>query len=383
MVTNIITLLHANGSLLTEPMEIKNHMLEYFENLFSSSNNITNTNLVQSVIPSLITQDDNDILSAIPSWEEIKKAVFSLDPSSAPGPDGFNGLFYQTCWSIIQADICKAITQFFVQSWILPCLNSNFLTLIPKSPNADTIKQFRPIALANFIFKIIPKILSERIALIVPKIISPHQNGFIRGRSIHHCIGLTSECFNLLDTKRKGGNVAIKIDIAKAFDTLDWNFLLKVLHAFGFNQTFIGWVHTILQSAKLSILINGTPCGYFSCKRGVRQGDPLSPILFCLAEEVLSRYLSIVMESSLIHPMAGPTGVTMPSHTLFADDVMLFCRGDNNNLKMVLKILNDYGNASRQVMNYSKSKVFLGKGALHRRTEITTILGMTEGNAPF
>lgn len=139
--------------------------------------------------------------------------------------------------------------------------------------------------------------------------------------------------------KNQGGNVSIKIDIAKAFDTLDWEFLLQVLHSFVFDHVFIGWIHTILQSARMSILINGSPFGYFKCKRGVRQGDPLSPILFCLAEEVLSRSLTMAAESGALHPMAGPRGVVMPTHSLYADDVMLFCRGDKKTLKVVLKIL--------------------------------------------
>ena len=383
VVTNRITFLHSDDRLLTDPVDIKNHIIDYYEKLYSTDNNITSSNLVDTLIPSLVSNADNALLSAIPSNEEIKKTVFDLDPSSAPGPDGFNGAFFQTCWQIIQEDLCKAISQFFTQSWILPGLNSNFLTLIPKSPNADTISNFRPIALDNFFFKIIPKILCERLALIAPKLVTPHQNGFIRGRSIHHCIGITSECFNLLDMKNQGGNVAIKIDIAKAFDTLDWGFSLKVLHSFGFSHTFIGWIRTILHSARMSILINGSPCGYFTCKRGVRQGDPLSPILFCLAEEVLSRSLIMAANSGALHLMAGPRGVLMPTHSLYADDIMLFCRADKRNLKQVLKILQSYGQVSGQIMNCAKSKVYFGQGAKQRKAAITSILGMTEGSTPF
>ncbi|PRQ36764.1 putative RNA-directed DNA polymerase [Rosa chinensis] len=167
--------------------------------------------------------------------------------------------------------------------------NSGLIVLIPKVDHADSITQFPPIALTNFVFKIInPKILALRLASIAARIISPQQHAFVPGRHISDCILMTSECFNLLDSKCHGGNVAIKVDITKAFDTLSWGFLLHVLHAFGFHQKNLHWVHALLRSAKLSLSINGRSVGYFSCGRGVRQGDLLSPLLFCLAEEVLS-----------------------------------------------------------------------------------------------
>lgn len=359
--SNRINALKIDGNTISNSSQLKDHITNHFQNLYSSQNCISNHQLVDQVIPQLVTTADNDILGSIPSNEEIKKAVFALNPNSAPGPDGFPGSMYQKCWHIVGMDVCKAIKVFFLHNWITPGLNSNFITPIPKIPNADTITNFRPIALANFIFKIIPKILSDRLASIAPKLISHQQNGFVRGRQIHNSIGITSECFNMLDRKNHGGNIAIKIDIAKAFDTLDWDFLLKVLQAFGFCSTFIKWINSILQSAKLSILINGSPCGYFSCSRGVRQGDPLSPILFCLAEEVLSRLICLHSSKGSLKPISSPKSCSAPTHSLYADDVMLFYRGDKKNLLLVLKILQDYSNASGQFINYSKSRIFFGE----------------------
>jgi len=148
------------------------------------------------------------------------------------------------------------------------------MILIPKIPGADKLDNFRPIALANFQFKIITKIIADRLGSIAAKIISSNQKGFIPGRHIHDCIMTASEAVNLLHKKTYGGNIAMEIDIRKAFDTVNWQFLLHVLHCFGFNKLFCEWIDNILHSAKLSININGKLIGFFSCTRGVRQGIP-------------------------------------------------------------------------------------------------------------
>ncbi|KAM0989503.1 hypothetical protein ACFX15_012919 [Malus domestica] len=130
----------------------------------------------------------------------------------------------------------------FKHGLVLPHFNSNMIVLIPKVPNADSVSQMRPIALANFSFKIITKIIADRLGPITSRIISPQQSAFTKGLSISDSIILTSECMNLLDAKCFGGNVAVKFDIKKAFDTIDWKFLLRVLRSFGFSNIFVDWV---------------------------------------------------------------------------------------------------------------------------------------------
>ncbi|KAK3188144.1 hypothetical protein Dsin_027705 [Dipteronia sinensis] len=171
-----------------------------------------------------------------------------------------------------------------------------------------TIDQFRLIVLGNFLFKVSFKILADRLAQIAARIVSPQQFGFIRDQHVEDCIALTSDYVNVLHKKCYGGNMAMKIDIHKAFDTLDWKFLCGVLRAFGFSQTFMDWIVSILGSSKLSVLINGSPAGYFGCSRGVRQGDPLSPLLFGIAEDFLSRLLSRMVASDQLLPISSPRG---------------------------------------------------------------------------
>lgn len=114
------------------------------------------------------------------------------------------------------------------------------------------------------------------------------------GRNILYCILATSECFNLLDKKCFEGNVAIKADITKALDTLSRDFFIQVLETFGFNHVFVSWIRALPHSAKLSLLVNGNMVGYFSCGRGVRQGDLLSPLLFCLAEVLVVLFMLVI-----------------------------------------------------------------------------------------
>jgi hypothetical protein len=244
-------------------------------------------------------------MTVLPSLQEIKAAVFALNRDSAPGPDGFGAFFFHHFWDLVKTDLSNAVLQFFTSSWILPGYNSNIIALLPKVQNATSIDQYRPIAMANFKFKVISKIIADRLASIMPSIISEEQMGFIHDRNIKDCLCIASEAANLLHNKSYGGNLALKIDISKAFDTLEWPFLLHVLKCFGFNNTFCNWIHVILQSAFLSISVNGKSEGYFNCSRGVRQGDPLSPLLFCLAEDVLSRSISRLVDIGILDPMRG------------------------------------------------------------------------------
>jgi hypothetical protein len=339
--------------------------------------------LIEEVIPSLINDDVNTLLTLIPSQEEIKNAVFILNKDGAPGPDGYGAFFYQKYWEIIQEDVVNAVLQFFTTGWILPSFNSNTIILIPKTSNADSMDQFRPIAMANFKFKIISKVLADRLATIMPNLISKEQRGFVAGRNIRDCICLTSEAINLLDKKSFGGNIALKIDISKAFDTLDWSFLLKVLKQFGFSTTFCNWIQAILSSAYLSISINGSQHGFFNCKRGVRQGDPLSPLLFCLAEEVFSRGISKLVVDGNMELIKGSRNSLVPSHCLYANDIMVFCSGKLSCIQALKNLFVRYANCSGQIINAAKSTIYSGGISQPRLNNIVNNNGFNVGSFPF
>lgn len=188
------------------------------------------------------------MLTALPSEDEVREATFGLSKESAPGPDGFTGLFFTTCWEMIKGDILAALTEFFNTPSLPRAYTSSFLVLIAKKDHAEMVTDFRPISLCNLIYQILARILNNRLSTILPLIISDNQGAFVRGRNIAENIGMAQELTNDINRKVVGSNVILKLDMA---DRLDWNFLFDVLTKFGFCEkwiTFIkkGYVHQLL-----------------------------------------------------------------------------------------------------------------------------------------
>lgn len=194
--------------------------------------------MIDDNISKLMNDCMNSLLTILSSLYKISTTAFSLNKDSSPRPDGFGASFFQSYWDIINHDVNEAVLQFFSTGWILLSYKFNTIVLIPKNKNAYFLNEFQPIALANFMFKIITKIITDKLASLMLHLISWEQCGFIRGRNIKDCICLTSEAINLLDSKSLCKNFALKVDIIKEFDTLSWSFLLKVLEQFGFNLFF-------------------------------------------------------------------------------------------------------------------------------------------------
>ncbi|XP_058761210.1 uncharacterized protein LOC131634556 [Vicia villosa] len=323
--TKRISCLRVNGNMVTEREQMAEHVVSYYTNIFNSSSVLQDDGIINEVIPQLMTEANNTELTRLPSMEEVLE--------------------------IIKEDVFGAVLQFFKDDWMLPNFNTNTLVLIPKVPNADSIDQFRLIALANFKYKIITKIIADRLSLFMPVLISMEQRAFIKGRSIKDCISVTSEAINLLPTRSKHGNLAIRVDISKAFDTLNWDFLIKV--------------------------------GFFNCKNGVRQGDPLSPLLFCLAEEVLSRGISSLVDNRKVKPIKASRNAFVPSHALYADDIMIFCKGDDRSIIALSNLFRRYAEASDQKVNFSKSTIYAGSISNRRLSYIAASLGFNTGQVPF
>ncbi|GJW79530.1 RNA-directed DNA polymerase, eukaryota, reverse transcriptase zinc-binding domain protein [Tanacetum coccineum] len=204
---------------------------------------------------------------------EINSDMFSIDECKAPGPDGYIACFYKKAWSVIGNDLYLAIKEFFKSGRMLKEINSNLIALIPKVQHLKLVTEFRPIVCCNVLYKCISKILTNRIKESLNKLVNLNQSAFIQGRNIQDNILLTQEL--LKGYNRKGGTkrCALKIDIAKAYDTVSWNFLRNTLIKFGFHKRMVDWIYACISSTTFSIYVNGESNGYFQGGRGLRQGD--------------------------------------------------------------------------------------------------------------
>ncbi|XP_026455523.1 uncharacterized protein LOC113356565 [Papaver somniferum] len=284
-----------------------------------------------------------------PSPEEIKQVVFDLGADSAPGPDGFSGCFYRHCWDIIQDDLIKAITFCWDTGHIPNGINSSLIIFLPKVRGANTLCNFRPIGPSNFFFKIFTKILATRLGSVLDNLVFEEQVAFMEGRNIHENISLASEMVNELHLKRKDGNIGLKLGISQAFDTVSWAFVLEVFRRYGFSEQWCSWIHDILNSARISILLNGCPEGYFKINRGLRQRDPLSPLIFVLIGDVLSRNITKLFCDKKMSHMVTRGGIS-PTHIFFADDIMIFCKGNLKSLHNLVELLGKYQRDSGQTI---------------------------------
>lgn len=216
-----------------------------------------------------LTTHDNDLLDQAFSAEEVKNIVDSMKPNKAPGPDGIPIEFYQQCWGIIKTDLLAAFTDFHQGTLNLNRVNYGVITLLPKGDDADRIQKYRPICLLKVLFKMFTKGMTLRLGPLMPKMISPGQNAFIKGRNVMDGVMSLQEI--LRETKfRKQQGIVLKLDFEKAYDKVYWQFLFHCLQRMNFSPLCLKWFNSIIRGGILCVKVNDVMGRNFGSFKGVR-----------------------------------------------------------------------------------------------------------------
>ncbi|XP_074296243.1 uncharacterized protein LOC141624234 [Silene latifolia] len=349
----------------------------YFEGLFKATGQREFGDIFNGVA-GRVTEDMNAILQRDFQEDEVLEALNQMHPLKAPGPDGMNGLFYQTYWHVVGPLVTKTVLGFLKGEPMSEELNHTHIVLIPKKKAPDKIQDFRPISLCNVGYKLISKVLANRLKIFLGDIVSENQSAFTPGRLISDNVLIAFELFHHMKlSKSSSGAMAVKLDMAKAYDRVEWDFLRGVLRAMGFDRHWVGRVMECVSTVSSAVLINGTAKEVFKPERGLRQGDPLSPYLFILCAEVLSSLVRRAVESNTLRGFRIATNAPLITHLFFADDSIFFLRAGVTEAEQLSAILRKYEQASGQLVNLDKTTVSYSKGVSEeRRLAITERLGV-------
>ncbi|XP_017228236.1 uncharacterized protein LOC108203686 [Daucus carota subsp. sativus] len=352
-----ILALQSNGHMVHSHREISTEAVNYFTNLLGCDRPVLP--ILNDLCFNRLSEDQCSTLSRDFLNADIKSTFMHLAKLKSPGPDGWTAEFFIAAWEVIGDDIIKAVNYFFHELHLPNIVNSAALALIPKIPNASSMNLFRPISCCNVLYKAITKMLTHRMKNIMSDLISPNQVAFVKGRKIGDHVLLAQALCKDYHLNFGPPRIAFKLDLTKAFDTINWQFLFDALELYGFPSKFINWIKACITGSMLSIKVNGSLEGYFKCKSGLKQGDPLSPYLFVLAMEVLTACINLKTRSGdfKYHCKAKEAGIT---NLIFADDVMLFCKGDNNSVQIMLEAVDLFSRMTGLSPNKSKCVVFFG-----------------------
>ncbi|XP_019171157.1 PREDICTED: uncharacterized protein LOC109166713 [Ipomoea nil] len=352
----------------------------YHIHIFSTSNPMDGSNLFAEVSPR-VTQAQNELLLRPFEVSELKDALFAMAADKTPGPDGMNPGFYQQFWDVVGDDILTFILN-CLNNRIFPSeLNNTDVVLIPKKKTPEVVADFWPIALSNVIYRIMAKMITQRMKPLMESIISSSQNAFIPDRLITDNIFIAAEVGHYLNRKQCGtvGWGALKLDMAKAYDRMEWPFLRGMLLALGFDDRWIELIMLCVTTVSYTFMINGSRSTSITPTRGLRQGDPLSPYLFIICAEGLSVLLQQAQDRGLIHGCRVARGAPPISHLFFADDILLFFNANMPETYEIKHCLSLYESLSCQKVNYHKSNVCYSRNTgQYDKDMLEQILGVTQ-----
>uniref|UniRef100_A0A803QQ56 Reverse transcriptase domain-containing protein n=1 Tax=Cannabis sativa TaxID=3483 RepID=A0A803QQ56_CANSA len=336
----------SKGSMLWVEIRLDRALVtEAWSQLFQASD--TNCREVIDCIDQVVPELANFEFTKSVTEEEVRTVVFQIHPDKSSGPDGMTPAFYQRCWNIVKKDVVNVVQSFFDTGVFDEACSDANVVLIPKKKGPETMKDLRPIALCNVLYKIVTKVMTNRMKPFVDSIVADSQSAFIPGWLI-------------------SDNIMVSFE----------NFLEAVLRKLGFVE---GWVRLIMQcvsTINYKVIHGCHEMGPIVPNRGIRQGDPLSPYLFILCAEGQSVLLRKYERHGWIHGCKVANGAPRVSHMLFADDSYLYCHASEAEARGVQESLRKFEMASRQElqMNIATENFYLGLPSTMSRKK-TTVLG--------
>lgn len=376
-----------SGIVITDPLEMSAHAVNHFQSILGQRASPVNylhspvewfCSLTSFRCQSALSQK----MTSVPTTEDVRKLFFKLNANKTPGPDGLTSGFYKASWDIVGEEVSASIIHFFTNCFLPASTNSTILALVPKFPGASKITDFRPISLLNTLYKVISRLLVVRLKPILVDLIVPNQTAFVKDRLLVENTTLAAELVNGYHRNKGVKKITIKVDISKAFDTLSWDFLLNCLQAIELPQPLLTWLWTCICTPSYMVGYNGCVSGYFKGKRGLRQGDPLSPYLFVIAMNFLSLMLNkeAAVGSFNYHHQCVKTKLT---HLCFADDLLIFLDGSLTSLQRVLQVLKEFELRSGLAVSMQKSCFFSSGLSVQEVEAIQVSTGMPSGTLPI
>ena len=333
--------------------EIGKTMVDYFKTMFTLSNP-TSFDSILDDIDTKVTTAMNAKLTKCFTVEKVEQALKQMKLITALGPDRMPPIFYKAYWSTVGPDVIDATLSVLNSGTMPPLLNHTFISLIPKIKSPKRAKDFHPISLCNVMYKLISKSIAK-----ILKLISESQSAFMSNRLITNNILVAFETLHHLKNRRQGktGFMALKLDMSKAYDRVEWVFLEKIMKKLGFDDKRIALISTCIRLVSFSVMVNGEPCGLFHPNRGLHQEDPLSPYLFLLCAKGLHSLIKQAKNNGTIRGVSLCKNGPRVSHLFFADDNLLFCRANNHDCGAILEVLDKYEQASGQQINRDKTQI--------------------------
>lgn len=373
----ISTIRNEQGDLTSNPQEINEAFLSFYKAVYCSDQSINTANQMAFLdgldIP-CISENDKQALDKELSLGDVCAAILDMKGSKAPGPDGIPIDIYKTFSEKLTTPLLDMYKESFEQGCLPPSLRSAFITLILKPGKPATeCSSYRPISLLNSDAKIIAKALAMRLDKVLASITHDDQNGFVMNRQGFHNV---RRVLNIIHANEGSPDRAIlSLDAQRAFDQVQWPYLLEVLKRFGIGEYFCKWIDVLSVDSSALVCTNDLISSPFNLYRGVRQGSSISPLLFVLSMEPLA----IAIRS---HPLISGIKMGGSEHrlALYADDAILFLSDLSKSIPSLLELIGLFGGFSGFQVNKNKSHIMFLNEQERRRPKVAhPFANATEG----